>query len=85
MSHKQVWWENGIRAPGDGRRLTDALTTLLTLRDLQQSGEQYRSLAEGSPDNIIRYDVEGRITYLNENVDRSLGTRCAPSLARCTG
>ncbi len=73
-SHERVWTENEMRLLQEiGRRLTDSLTTLLTLRDLQQSGEQYRSLAEGSPDNIIRYDVEGRITYLNENVDRSLG------------
>ncbi|MBK7258946.1 MAG: GAF domain-containing protein [Ignavibacteriae bacterium] len=73
-SHERVWSDNEMRLFQEiGRRLTDALTTLLTLRDLQRSGEQYRSLAEGSPDNIIRYDVEGRITYLNENVDRSLG------------
>ena len=73
-SHAKTWSENEMRLFQEiGRRLTDALTTLLTLRDLQQSGEQYRSLAEGSPDNIIRYDVDGRITYLNGNVDRTLG------------
>lgn len=73
-SHDRVWTESEMRLFQEiGRRLTDALTTLLTLRDLRASGIQYRSLAEGSPDNIIRYDVEGRITYLNENVDRSLG------------
>jgi PAS domain S-box-containing protein len=73
-SHVKNWSDDEMRLFQEiGRRLTDALTTLLTLRDLQVSGEQYRSLAEGSPDNIIRYDVSGRITYLNGNVDQTIG------------
>jgi PAS domain S-box-containing protein len=73
-SHARIWTENEMRVLQEiGRRLTDALTTLMTLRNLQVSGEQYRSLAEGSPDNIIRYDTDGRVTYLNGNVDRTIG------------
>jgi PAS domain S-box-containing protein len=35
--------------------------------------QEFRSLAENSPDSIIRYDLEHRILYLNEGLVRELG------------
>lgn len=34
---------------------------------------EFRSLAESAPDNIVRYDREGRCLYLNEKLSRQLG------------
>ncbi|MBK9090323.1 MAG: PAS domain-containing protein [Holophagales bacterium] len=46
---------------------------------LIESEQQYRSLADSSPDNIIRYDADGRMVYVNSNhgrtVDFDLGSR----------
>ncbi len=40
---------------------------------LQKSEREYRMLAENAPDNIIRYDRECRIRYLNKNAEAVLG------------
>jgi PAS domain S-box-containing protein len=40
---------------------------------LIDSEQKYRSLAESSPDNIIRYDSESNLVYANRNVDLTLG------------
>jgi PAS domain S-box-containing protein len=40
---------------------------------LQKSEREYRALAENAPDNILRYDRECRIRYLNKNAEASLG------------
>ncbi|MEJ2692008.1 MAG: PAS domain S-box protein, partial [Candidatus Thiodiazotropha sp.] len=37
------------------------------------SERQYRTLAGVIPDNIIRYDHEGRVTYLNPTLEKTLG------------
>lgn len=39
---------------------------------LAESERQYRMLAESSPDNIIRYDADGRMVYVNANLERSV-------------
>lgn len=41
--------------------------------NLRQSEQQFRSLAESSPDSIIRYDLEHRILYLNGKLVQYLG------------
>jgi len=43
------------------------------LQILEQRELDYRSLAENSPDNIIRYDREHRIRYLNSKLASDLG------------
>jgi PAS domain S-box-containing protein len=48
-----------------GWRLSDALTGLLMYRDLQTSEREFRTLAENLPDLLVRYDREGRRTYIN--------------------
>lgn len=41
--------------------------------ELQQREQEFRTLAEGSPDFIIRYDRTGRILYLNRRLQELLG------------
>lgn len=40
---------------------------------LKKHEEQYRTLVENSNDNIIRYDIEGKIVYLNPALEKTLG------------
>jgi PAS domain S-box-containing protein len=40
---------------------------------LQKSEREYRALAENAPDNIVRYDRDCRIRYLNKNAEATLG------------
>ncbi|HEX5339135.1 MAG TPA: PAS domain-containing protein [Gallionella sp.] len=37
----------------------------------------FRTLAENAPDNIVRYDPDGRIVYLNAVLEKTLGVRAA--------
>ncbi|HEX5783869.1 MAG TPA: EAL domain-containing protein [Burkholderiaceae bacterium] len=45
------------------------------LAQLKASEARYRGLAEASPDNIVRYDLEGRICYVNPQFEHTLGMR----------
>jgi PAS domain S-box-containing protein len=57
-----------------GRRLEDALTSLLILRDLQQSEQQYRATFEQAIDSIVLINLEtGKIEEFNDNACRNLG------------
>ena len=55
--------------------MSDALTGLLMYRDLQASEQKFRSLAENMPDTLIRYDREGRRTYINPALKRISAVR----------
>ncbi|MGZ5000112.1 MAG: PAS domain S-box protein [Methylomonas sp.] len=52
------------------RRLDDGLSSLLAYRTLQASEREYRALAENVSLGIARYDVEGRIKYLNPLLEK---------------
>ena len=57
-----------------GRRLEDALTSLLILRDLKQSEQQYRGMFEQSIDSIVIVNAAtGQIEEFNDNACRNLG------------
>jgi diguanylate cyclase (GGDEF)-like protein/PAS domain S-box-containing protein len=43
---------------------------------------EFRTLAENAPDNIIRYDSECRVVYLNQNALRTLGLPAAELLGK---
>ena len=47
--------------------------------------QEFRSLAESSPDSIMRYDREGRILYLNQKLSRDLGVTDAELIGKTTG
>ncbi|HZW25626.1 MAG TPA: PAS domain-containing protein [Gallionella sp.] len=38
---------------------------------------EFRTLAENAPDNIVRYDLEGRIVYVNAGLENTLGMSAA--------
>ncbi len=40
---------------------------------LIESERKFRSLAESSPDNIMRYDAKGRLIYINRNMEQAVG------------
>ncbi len=56
-----------------GRRLTDALTSLLSNRALRESEEKFKSLAESAQDAIIKIDNDGRVRYWNKAAERIFG------------
>jgi PAS domain S-box-containing protein len=75
-SHAKVWTEDeAALLQKIGQRLSDALTGLLMYRDLQASEQNFRSLAENMPDTLIRYDREGRRTYINPALKRISAVR----------
>jgi PAS domain S-box-containing protein len=49
------------------RKLTEAM--------LHKREREFRTLAENSPDHIIRYDRERRVSYINPQLEKSLGVR----------
>ncbi|HXU94642.1 MAG TPA: PAS domain S-box protein, partial [Gallionella sp.] len=55
---------------GLGRDMTDIYRMQEAIAAREQ---EFRSLAESAPDNIVRYDREGRCRYLNERLLRHLG------------
>ena len=59
-----------ISVLGIGRDMTDVYQMQETIARHEQ---EFRSLAESSPNSIIRYDREGRIRYLNSGLARVLG------------
>ncbi|MBI5472263.1 MAG: PAS domain S-box protein, partial [Ignavibacteriae bacterium] len=73
-SYPRIWTSEEQRFFEEiSRRLSDSLTGFLMYRNLQESEQKYRSLAESSPDNIMRYDKDGRVTYVNHNIDLTVG------------
>ncbi|MBU0689290.1 MAG: EAL domain-containing protein [Gammaproteobacteria bacterium] len=45
---------------------------------LAESEHEFRSLAENLPDNIIRYDRECRVTYMNPSMARTIAAHILP-------
>ena len=39
----------------------------------KESEEKYRSVLETSPDPIVAYDIEGKVTYLNSAFAKTFG------------
>lgn len=82
-SAKRIWTDTEERLLLEiGRRLSDGLSTQLVLRELQKSEQQFRSLAENSPDNIIRYDRQCRANYCNQMMRQSLSVDAALILGK---
>ncbi|MDX9952202.1 MAG: PAS domain-containing protein, partial [Methylophilaceae bacterium] len=51
-------------------------------RRQEQCAEPFRSLAENMPDNIIRYDRDGRATYVNPVLAQQLGITAADRIGK---
>ncbi len=75
-SHDRIWTDEEARLLLEiGYSLADGLTSLLIMRDLRESERQFRSLAENTPDNIIHYDQQCRVTYFNPGMLQTLDTK----------
>ncbi len=68
-SYERVWSDDDIRLVKDiGRRIEDALTSLLSLRDLRISEDRFRTLFEHAPEAILVHDVDqDRFVEWNQN------------------
>jgi len=72
-THPRVWTEEEERlVQGIGRRIADALSSLLTLRDLQDSEQQYRDLVESCTYGVATHR-EGKLVYVNPATVQMLG------------
>jgi PAS domain S-box-containing protein len=65
--------------PGYEQTLAKVFVSLIDITERKQaeaalttSEQQFRSLAESSPDNVIRYDRQCRLTYFNHRVRQTL-------------
>lgn len=58
---------------GENRRLNHEQK--IYLERLRRSEEEFRTLAENMPDNVVRWDKEGRYTYINPALERTLGKK----------
>jgi PAS domain S-box-containing protein/putative nucleotidyltransferase with HDIG domain len=64
-SYARIWIQEDERLFQEiARRLSDALSTMLSYRNLQESEERYRQLVDISPDAIVVYS-QGRIVFVN--------------------
>lgn len=82
-SHAKDWTEDeSALFQKIGQRLTDALTGLLIYRNLQVSEQKFRALAENLPDLLIRYDREGRRTYVNLAMEGAFGVTAEQLLGK---
>ena len=81
-SHVRVWNAEEERLFEQiGRRLTDALDSLLAYRDLHESEERYRTLFANAPVGIYRTTPEGRTLAANPAFVRLLGYSSFEELA----
>ncbi len=62
-----------------GRDITEKKLAETSLRAQEQ---ELRALAENSPDNIVRYDRECRITFANRNLMQRINVPVAPTVGR---
>jgi len=51
-------------------------------RILRTREHEFRTLAENLPDNIVRYDQEGRAVYVNPVLENTLGTAAADMIGK---
>jgi len=79
-SYERIWTQEDERLLQEiGRRLSDALSSLLTYRTLQESEERYRQLVDVSPDAIVVYS-QGRIAFVNPAAVRLAGAKSTEDL-----
>jgi PAS domain S-box-containing protein len=73
-SYPRVWTQDEKKLLNEiARRMTDALTSLLTHRDLHESEERYRVILRTAMDGFFRTDMQGRILEVNETYCRMSG------------
>ncbi|MFZ5908916.1 MAG: PAS domain S-box protein [Chloroflexota bacterium] len=79
-SYERIWTLEEERLFQEiGRRLSDALSSLLVYRNLQESEERYRQLVDISPDAIVVYS-QGRVVLVNPATVRLSGAKSEEDL-----
>lgn len=84
------WFEISVArksmAPGEAPRfigLSRDITERKQMEDrLLASEKEFRTLAEHSPDNIARYDLQCRMHYVNPGLEKTLGKRAQELLGK---
>lgn len=70
-SYARLWAEEDVELFNEiGLRITDALSSLLLLKNLQNSENQFRSLVQTAPVLIIHLDKEGKIVGFNDEAEK---------------
>ena len=65
-SHPRVWATTDRQLFHEiGRRITDALNTLLLLKNIRENEKKYRLLVENQTDMIVNVDLEGRFVFVS--------------------
>lgn len=62
--------------------LHDVTAKRLALEALAEREREFRALADNVPDNVVRYDLEGRLLYLNRTLERTLGRSASELLGK---
>ncbi|MGC4118514.1 MAG: PAS domain S-box protein [Myxococcales bacterium] len=84
-SHARVWSDEDQRLFWEiGRRLADALSSLLLLKDLRQSEEKHKQLIETTGTGYVILDVQGRVTDANQEYLRLTGRPALPDILGVT-
>jgi PAS domain S-box-containing protein len=82
-SHARQWTEEETSIFQEiGRRLSDSLSILLTLRNLRESEGKYRLLAENVTDVIWTMDMNMRFTYYSPSIEQLQGYTPEEAMAR---
>ncbi len=84
-------WVNAQFSPFNCRGEPHLLLTLQDITEKKWAAEalakrerEFRSLADNVPDSIIRYDLEGRILYVNRALERVLERRAEDLIGKTT-
>ena len=62
--------------------LHDVTTARQAAQALAEREQEFRTLADNVPDNIVRYDLAGRVRYFNRTVERTLGCAVAEVIGK---
>ncbi|MDY0322082.1 MAG: PAS domain S-box protein [Arcobacteraceae bacterium] len=75
LNDEDKWYELSVSKKANGTFLAlarDVTERKLTESSLKESEQKFKSLTENLPDNIARWDLEGRYLYINPRHEKTL-------------